>query len=73
MKKRDQNQDQKKSQQPEKSGSSNIRLVVGAAGLLLFILGVRRTIQSDTAVETTAPIDSVSEPNVGETDLGASA
>lgn len=73
MKKRDQNQDQKKSQQPAKSGAPNIRLVAGAAGLLLFILGVRRTIQSDTAVETSAPIDSVSEPDAGETDLGASA
>lgn len=39
-----------------KSGTSKTRLVVGAAGLLLFILGVRRTFQSDGGTDSAAAL-----------------
>lgn len=46
------------------SGPSKTKLVVGAAGLLLFILGARRTFQAETApeAEATSPVADAAHP-----------
>lgn len=57
---------EERTERQDEGGHSKIKLALGAAGLLLFILGVRRTFHSDDGALGSTPDETEAEPREGK-------